>query len=179
MSKSYADDPALQRSLHRWEAAGAVVFLLLVVAFPLYRASEAAGRADTTATRQADLAASGRELWAQNCASCHGEDGEGMHAPALNSRQFLEDATPHRTDALVRAGIPGTNMQAWGEEFGGPLTEEQIRAISVFVWLWKDDAPDLEDWRTRFLGTPPLIPIAHDHGSDESESPTIAGAGDE
>lgn len=143
-----ADDPALRRSLFRWERAGAWVFLLLVLAFPLYRWVEGGRRDQVLAARQAALVAQGGRLWAGNCASCHGVGGEGVDAPALNAKEFLEAATDEQIHHLIAAGIPGSEMPAWWNELGGPFTDEQMRALVAFLRSWQDTAPSMPDWRT-------------------------------
>ncbi len=68
-------------------------------------------------------------LYRQNCAGCHGSQGKGGAAIALNSAVYLEiadDATIRRATAQ---GIPGTAMPAFAQSAGGMLTDEQIGAI--------------------------------------------------
>jgi mono/diheme cytochrome c family protein len=86
--------------------------------------------------------AAGRDLFAENCISCHGESGEGDVGPALNSRPFLKLASDKSLFNLSRTGIPGTIMPAWGQEFGGPFTDEQIGNIVVFIRSWEPNAPE-------------------------------------
>lgn len=157
---SFTDDPALQRSLHRWKVAGVITFLLLVLAFPLSKVVEATDRTSASARMQSSAVEMGRQLFADNCAMCHGDRGEGVDSPALNSKQFLEAATAEHIYRLAAVGVPGTTMQSWSEALGGPLTEEQLRAVAAFIMSWAPTAPDVPDWRTRFLGTPPPMPMA-------------------
>jgi mono/diheme cytochrome c family protein len=142
------DDPALQGSLVKWQLAGVIVFLLLVVSFPVYKAVESTRRDRALASRQAALVSTGRQLWGLNCASCHGDDGQGVDAPALNSRQFLASIQDEQMHRIVAAGITGTEMPAWWDEFGGPLTDDQIEAVVAFVRSWEKTAPDRPDWRS-------------------------------
>lgn len=151
-------DEALERSLHRWKVGGVVVLLMLVLGFPIYRAADARSRSANSNARDAGMLETGEKLWADHCATCHGDKGEGVYAPALNSRQFLQETTPEKISGLVRVGIPGTLMQTWVDELGGPLTDEQIEAVTAYVVSWTPDAPDYPDWRTEFLGTPPPVP---------------------
>jgi mono/diheme cytochrome c family protein len=164
---SVSDDQGLERSLHRWRVAGVVVFLLLVIAFPLYRSAEAGGRADSTTVRRSKLLEIGKVVWTDSCALCHGDQGQGVDSPALNSREFQEAATAEQIIGLVKVGVPGTNMQSWSDELGGPITDEQIEAVAAFIKAWGPDAPDVPDWRTKFLGTPPPMPaqMTHTHAS--------------
>lgn len=150
-----AEEPALERSLGRWLVAGTVVGVLLVAAFPAYRAVESDRRDVALADRQAAEVRAGRDLWASNCASCHGEDGEGVDAPALNAEEFLAQATDQQIHHVTQAGIPGTEMGAWWNEMGGPLTDEQVRAVVAHILSWKATAPSRPDWREPTTTTAP------------------------
>jgi len=79
----------------------------------------------------AELAAQGNEIYADNCTSCHGANGEGnreVGAPALNDAIWLyggevEDIT--RAVNFARAGM----MPNWNTR----LSDADIRAVSVYV----------------------------------------------
>jgi ubiquinol-cytochrome c reductase cytochrome c subunit len=141
------EDRPLRRSLRRWEMVGAVVMLLLVVSFPLYKAVESSRRADALASEEAALISSGHQLWGLNCATCHGSTGQGVDAPALNSQQFLTAVSDEQMHGIVAGGVPGTAMPAWWNEYGGPLTDQQIAAIVAYVRSWEKTAPSRPDWR--------------------------------
>lgn len=100
----------------------------------------------------------GAELFANNCSSCHGPDGKGLPgvAPALNSRYFF---TQRLTDlgysgslhdfvaGTVAAGRPSNalsqwanRMPTWGVDYGGPLRNDQVEAVTNFVLNWEEDA---------------------------------------
>ena len=141
------EDEELQRSTNRVMAIGAVLLFAMVLVFPLYRWYEPASRSDAREEQQESLARSGEALWSLNCASCHGLNGEGGIAPALNSEQFLTSSTDDQFQLLVSVGIPGTQMNAYSQDFGGPLTSEQIKALAIYVRSWEDTAPDRPDWQ--------------------------------
>jgi cytochrome c oxidase cbb3-type subunit 3 len=82
-----------------------------------------------------------------NCASCHGLNGQGVDAPALNSKEFLQSVDDKQIHYITAAGIPGTEMPTWWNELGGPLTDEQIAAIVAYVRSWEKSAPSRPDWR--------------------------------
>jgi cytochrome c oxidase cbb3-type subunit 3 len=109
-------------------------------------------RTEALADRESALIRSGGQLWGLNCASCHGTTGEGEDAPALNSQQFLEITSDEQMHRIIAAGITGAKMPAWWNEFGGPLTDEQITAIVAYVRSWEPSAPDRPDWRSAFEG---------------------------
>ena len=39
-------------------------------------------------------------------------------------------------------------MPAWLNDYGGPLTEQQIDAVVAFIRSWEATAPSRPDWRT-------------------------------
>jgi cytochrome c oxidase cbb3-type subunit 3 len=68
-------------------------------------------------------------LYGENCAGCHGAEGRGGAAIALDDPVYLAIAD----DAVVRSaaanGIPGTSMPAFAQSAGGMLTDKQIEVI--------------------------------------------------
>ncbi len=148
----FTRDPELEASTNRWMRAGVVLLAGLVVAFPLYRVWEPGNRESAREAQRASLAQQGAEIWTLNCAGCHGGNGAGVDAPALNSQQFLRVANDDQMRLFVSVGVPGTDMSAFSQDFGGPLTTEQIRAVVAFVRSWEPDAPDRPDWRAPTTG---------------------------
>src|SRR5690349_16697163 len=65
-------------------------------------------------------------LYQQNCAGCHGEQGKGGAAIALNSPAYLEIADDATIRRVTAQGVPGTAMPAFAQSSGGMLTDEQI-----------------------------------------------------
>lgn len=142
------EDPSVRRSLTRWQSAGVLVLLLLVIAFPLYKVVESSRRTEALKSYETALVTSGRQLFGLNCASCHGVSGQGVDAPALDSQQFLGSVTDEQMHGIIAGGIPGTPMPAWWNEYGGPLTDQQIAAVVAFVRSWQKTAPSVPGWRT-------------------------------
>jgi mono/diheme cytochrome c family protein len=68
-------------------------------------------------------------LYRQNCSGCHGEQGRGGAAIALNSPVYLAIADDATICRITAEGVPGTAMPAFAQNSGGMLTDEQIRAI--------------------------------------------------
>jgi cytochrome c oxidase cbb3-type subunit III len=82
-------------------------------------------------SHEAELASAGATIYEENCASCHGEQGEGnrdLGAPTLNDAIWLYggsvDALTH-TVTWSRAGV----MPGWTAR----LSEADIRAVAVYV----------------------------------------------
>lgn len=137
----------LQRSLDRWYLCGLVFMAVLVVAFPLYRLREPSLRADALRSQQETYARIGTRLFAQNCASCHGDDATGDTAPTLNAKEFLSSTSDDQIRLLVSGGVSGTDMSAWSLDYGGPLTDEQVRQIGAYLRELEPDSPSVPDWR--------------------------------
>lgn len=163
------DDAALGKSLNRWLAAGLLAGVVLVAAFPVYRLVEGDRRDGALERRRSAQVAQGHEIWGAACADCHGDQGEGaIGAPALNAAQFFEAATQQQVHHVIQSGVPGTDMLAWWNEFGGALTDEQIRSLVVYIYEWEEDAPDRPDW---------LDPGSEDpvDGGDHEDPPDTGG----
>jgi mono/diheme cytochrome c family protein len=142
------DDAGVVRSTRTWQTAGSCVLLLLVLAFPLYRIVDGGRRADALASQDRALIVQGHQLWGANCMSCHGVNGEGISAPALNSQQFLTGVNDDQIHGIIAGGIPGTAMPAWLNDYGGPLTDQQIAGLVAYLRSLEKTAPSVPDWRT-------------------------------
>jgi mono/diheme cytochrome c family protein len=86
----------------------------------------------------------GKGIYTQQCASCHGAQGEGGVGPALNNAILLKNTYDSALFSVIRSGVPNTRMPAWGIEFGGPLTDEDIRDAVAFIRNWEDTAPEVK-----------------------------------
>ena len=140
-------DAELERSTNEWMKWGLAIMVVMVLVFPIYRIYEPSARADARAVQEASLVEQGHSIYSLNCASCHGATGEGGVGPALNAKQFLTSATDEQISGLIAVGVPGSQMSAYSLDFGGPLTSEQIEAITTFVREWEETAPDFPNWR--------------------------------
>lgn len=147
MGYQYQEDEELERSTNRVMVLGGALMLLMVLVFPFYRWFEPNTRVDARAAQLDSLVEQGSAIWTINCSACHGNDGEGDVGPALNSRQFLQSVTDEQMQGFIAVGVPGSQMSAYSQDFGGPLTTEQIKAVASFIRSWEPDAPDRPDWR--------------------------------
>lgn len=139
-------DPKLEQSTNLWMRWGLVLMVLAILAFPAYRLYEPGSRDESRERLVASLAEQGENLYALNCAACHGADGLGGVAPALNSQQFLE-TEDERIASLIAVGVPGSEMSAYSLDFGGPMTLEQIDAVATYLRSLEEGAPDFPGWR--------------------------------
>jgi cytochrome c oxidase cbb3-type subunit 3 len=124
-------------------AVGLVLTLATLAILQVYILREPARiQRDMTADLAAAVAAGGK-LYADNCANCHGEFGQGQSGPALNSRELLKTTSDEALINIIRTGVPGSNMPAWGQAFGGPFTDEQVVQLVTFVRAWEPTAPQI------------------------------------
>lgn len=115
----------------------------ILITFQIYILREP-GRIDSVlAADKATQIANGQQLFAQNCTTCHGDNGEGDVGPALNNKAFLKSAEDGRISSLIGSGVPGTAMPSWSETFGGPFTDEQIHDLVAFIRSWEATATNV------------------------------------
>ncbi|MCP8894610.1 cytochrome-c oxidase, cbb3-type subunit III [Shinella daejeonensis] len=113
----YSEMPAFADILQRNEIAQVASFV--------------ATFADTAGNASSEDIAAGREVFAQNCASCHGEDAKGdreFGAPDLTDAIWFYGSTPSEIAAQVRAPRHGV-MPAWGARLG----DTTVKELTVYV----------------------------------------------
>lgn len=138
----------LERSLNRYLLAGLVFMVVLIAGFIGYRLREPSLRADAARAQRVDYTRIGHQLFEASCAECHGENGSGGGtAPTLDSRQFLSTTSDPQMHALIAGGVSGTPMPAWGLDFGGTLTDEQVQQIVTYLRSLAAHAPSVPTWR--------------------------------
>jgi cytochrome c oxidase cbb3-type subunit 3 len=69
-------------------------------------------------------------LYAQNCAGCHGAEGRGGASIALANPVYLAVVDENAVHNAVANGVRGTSMPAFAQSAGGLLTDEQINVIT-------------------------------------------------
>ncbi|HVN93535.1 MAG TPA: cytochrome c [Terracidiphilus sp.] len=68
-------------------------------------------------------------LYGQNCAACHGANGQNGPAIDLANPEYqalVDDATLRK---WISGGMPGTQMPAFAQSQGGMLTDAQVNAL--------------------------------------------------
>ena len=88
----------------------------------------------------------GPSLYAKYCGLCHGDVGEGYKADqanALNNPEFLSIASDDFLRDSIVKGRPGTPMSAWGESYGGPLSDGDVSRLVYHMRKWQTE-PDVD-----------------------------------
>ncbi len=102
----------------------------------------------------------GGELYVENCAVCHGVDGQGRIGASLEAFSGIDPgAVIAQTIAM---GIDGAVMPAWGEEFGGPLSDQDISDITSYI-------------QAAFGGTEPIEPLPDYQPPEIERLPDVEG----
>lgn len=106
----------------------------------------------------------GARLFQSNCATCHGIDGRaeqcfdaagnqiGCQGLPLNYAPLLCGDRSQRMQALnwegskqafihttIAAGRFGTVMPTWSEQFGGPMRDDQVQDVTLYVLNWESE----------------------------------------
>jgi len=69
------------------------------------------------------------QLYAQNCAGCHGADGRLGPSRPLNDPLYLAFAGADVLRQVTAKGAPGTGMPGFAQSAGGNLTDDQIASL--------------------------------------------------
>lgn len=82
------------------------------------------------------------QLYKQNCAGCHGADGQRGAARSLNDSLYLAFVSDSAMKETISQGRTGTNMPAFSQRAGGSLTDQQIDLLISGMraaWAKPDD----------------------------------------
>ena len=141
-------EPAeLERSLDRYLIWGLVFMVLLIAGFAAYRIREPGLRKDALRSQTTSYRAVGRTLYSASCAECHGKQAEGASGPTLDAKEFLKTTTDAQMQLLISGGVSGSDMPAWSLDYGGTMTDEQVRHIVTYLRSLEPNAPSVPGWR--------------------------------
>lgn len=87
-------------------------------------------------------AAQGAPLYLLHCTPCHGIRGQGVDAPPLRNSQFVQTGGDQNVLDTVADGLPGTEMPAWLQANGGPLTDPEIGDVVAYLHTMQGVQPD-------------------------------------
>lgn len=128
-------------SRYLWITVGLLAALILILG--IYWISDSTRLARAAESLNEGRIERGEEVYQEQCAACHGSDGEGGLGPALNDKKLLKNTLDEVFYSVIRSGVPNTPMPAWSVEFGGPLTDEEVRDVVAHIRAWEADAPEL------------------------------------
>jgi cytochrome c oxidase cbb3-type subunit 3 len=127
---------------HMTLALGLTVIILIL--FQIYIFREPTRIAGVEAHDKEVAESAGQAIFKKNCTLCHGDNGEGSDGrPALNDKQLLDTTADDTIFSIISSGVPNTEMPAWNQAHGGPLTDEDVHNVVAFLRAWQPTAPDL------------------------------------
>lgn len=164
MRPGYSDEELERNVLERYMGWGILLTAFFAIFLPLYWMREPARLTAASEAAAVQQFERGEAMYIENCSSCHGASGEGggaastydpadsWPAPNLTTIEKRYEGTPPAMDIrdyivnTIRRGRPGTPMPAWGSEYGGPMTDEQIEEITNWILLQqKDEVAEAQD----------------------------------
>jgi mono/diheme cytochrome c family protein len=118
-----------------WFAAAAV--LIAIVLSGMVYAGCRSG-ANSCPGKKVYAGATGVEIYQINCASCHGQVGQGGKGPAFTTRGSLSGLSFDQRVEKVGRGRPLNAMPRWR----GKLTSEQIRMVAAYTQILSGQQPE-------------------------------------
>lgn len=113
--------------------SGILATFLILIIIPLYTWLEPTQQEGLLAEYYSDAVESSTELYAENCAVCHGAAGQGIaENPPLKSNSVVLMSEPDLSKVISR-GRGGTLMAAWAAEEGGIFSNPQIDDLVIFI----------------------------------------------
>ena len=149
-------------SLRRHKAARPILLALsLFLVGALYAAIAPATSSSAEGAPNEQLVADGKNLFAVNCASCHGLNGEGL---AQQGAPDLTNVGAASVDFQVRTGrMPMANPYAQALPKTNTFTDDEIEALAAYV---------------ASLGTGPAIPTEEQYSPEGLTAEEVASGGD-
>ncbi len=94
-----------------------------------------------TAVIQKEWPTTGKTVFEANCAGCHGGNGQGGVGPKLAANTDILGDHAIVVTRVLKGKAP---MPAFGKEYGGQLTDDQVYAVSNYVLnSWGNKIEDL------------------------------------
>lgn len=142
---------------------GTIAFMLTMIIMGFAALREPARMEQFTEIREGRQVAVGAKIYKDQCATCHGEEGRaetctdasgnpiGCQGFPLNHAPLLCGDTSTRMEAMgwdgtkfdfikvVTAAGRGPIMPTWSERYGGPMRDDQVEDVTMFVLNWETE----------------------------------------
>lgn len=112
---------------------GIVALAILVIAIPIYTRLEPARLNLAQHELRQQFLAEGTELYIENCAICHGTNGEGIGVTPALANPALAQSDPKLLFRTIARAAHGTVMAAWHTEEGGILNDYEVEELVTLI----------------------------------------------
>lgn len=125
-----------------WTMFALLTFVMVAVNIAgIFQLSEQARIEKAAAAARDEQVRRGAGIFTANCSRCHGGDGKGTDlAPSLNNKPLLAAVDDDFLRHTIAEGRPRTIMPAWGQDYGGPLTAQDIDQVVAYIRNWEKPA---------------------------------------
>ncbi len=131
--------------------------LLLAIALPIYAMREPARMDQAQADLRQDFVTDAAVMYVENCAICHGADGEGIGSiPALDTDGLRGMDVTTLTKTIAR-GRYETAMAGWHVDEGGIFNDYQVEELVTLIRY--ADWPQVGELAASRGMIPPSLPI--------------------
>jgi cytochrome c oxidase cbb3-type subunit 3 len=103
----------------------------------LANAANAVDETTVTESHEADVIATGQNLFAANCAPCHGDKGQGVVGPNLTDDYWIHGGKINDIFKTIKYGVADKGMISWESK----LTPKQIASVANFILSLKGTNP--------------------------------------
>ncbi|MBZ0300751.1 MAG: c-type cytochrome [Anaerolineae bacterium] len=115
----------------QWIGFWATALIVALIGVNILR--EPARQQQALTDYQAAAVAGGTDLYALNCARCHGAAGEGLGVYRALNQPFIAQKDAQELRTIIQYGRYATEMAAFGLDDGGSLTTMQIRNLVTLL----------------------------------------------
>lgn len=91
--------------------------------------SDPNAKTDFKVLTEAPAIESGKTIFAQNCAACHGKNGEGMVGPNLTDEYWLHGGDVNDIFHTIKFGVTSKGMVAWDKK----LSKDQTLQVASYI----------------------------------------------
>jgi cytochrome c oxidase cbb3-type subunit III len=80
----------------------------------------------------------GAGQYAEKCAACHGDAGQGTIGPNLADAYWIHGGSPSEIAATIQKGVGDMGMPAWADM----MTHDDIQAVAAFILSLQGTNPE-------------------------------------
>jgi cytochrome c553 len=119
--------------MNKYNLISILALVVLVIVLPFYMMKENIRLEQAKNSLQDQFILDGSVLYIENCAGCHGIEGEGLGMnPPLNKMRMAE-ADPGLLARTIARAAHGSSMAAWHIAEGGILDDYQIEELVTLI----------------------------------------------